>query len=250
MNVHRAIAIFLASATLTGCQFITDPSPESATSTAASPSPVVTAEEPEPEATQSPPSPTPPTQSQLPGAVATGYPSAGTALTIIAVPATEILNLRLGPGTTFASIARLPAAADLVATGHNRILSAEELWYEVRADGELGWVSAQFVAQLGASRDVTDSFDPLPSAPNRTELINAVVAAWDRTAAPDATVVFGPIEQEDLQVRIDILTPGDDSVLGARLFLVADNDAQNYVVTKVMATQLCARGVTGTGDCR
>lgn len=243
------MAVVLAAGLLGGCQFITDPSPDpSVTSSTAEPVPEPTTSETEPSPAS--PTPTPPSPDQLPGSEVTGYPDPGTALNIIGVPSTEILNLRIAPGVDFESIARLTPEANLVATGRNRLLEDDQgLWYEVHGDGELGWVSAQYVAQLGASRNVTDSFNPPPTAATRIELIDAVVAAWDGTANPDATVVYGPVEMEDLQVRIDVLTGGDDSVLGARLFVVADNSSAQYVVTRVTATQLCARGLSGTGDC-
>lgn len=246
------IAAATALALVTGCDYITDPSPTTPTSSTAS-TPAATANAPEPEAT-SDPTPaqavaTPMPSDQLPGTEVTGYPDPGTPLTVIGVPSTEILNMRLGPGVAFESIAQLVGSSNLVATGRVRQLDGDlGVWYEVHTNGQVGWVSSRYAAELGATRDVTDTFTPAPTAPNRGDLIDAVVTAWDPTADPDFTVVEGPIEIEDLQVRIDIRT-NDDPVMGARLFVVANISPGQYEVTKVMATQICSRGVAGTGDC-
>lgn len=255
-GMHRRIAaagtgLLSLAVLLTGCQYVTDPSPEpsSVTTTAtasAGPTDVEpSAEEAEP--TSQPP--TTPSEEDLPGEPVEGFPEAGTSLTIIGVSAQEILNLRIGPGVDFASILRMPPDTDLVATGRNRDLgSSAGLWYQVRAGEEVGWVIAPYVAEPGATRDVTDDVDPPPSAGSRSALIDAVVAAWDPSGTSESVVVFGPVQTQDLQFRVDVLT-GDDSVAGVRLSVVASADGDRYEVTRISATQLCARGVTGTGVC-
>lgn len=250
-TVVTATTIVLALvAALTGCQFATDPSPDPSTTAAtSSPAPGPTDVElatATPEAESA--SPTPPAEEDLPGQALDGFPAAGISLAIIGVQAQEILNLRIGPGIEFESVARLTPDTSLIATGRNRDLGGSAgIWYQVRAGDDVGWVIATYVAELGASRDVTDRFQPPPTATTRSGLVDAVVAAWDPSGT--AVIVYGPIVIQDLQVRVDVLSPGDDSVLGARLFVVATDDGGTYTVTRVTATQLCARGASGTGDC-
>ncbi|WP_156252201.1 SH3 domain-containing protein [Pseudactinotalea terrae] len=253
-----AAAALLLAGLLGSCDLVTDPSPDPSTTTAptSDPTPTDTAAGAEVEdATASgeptEADPTTPAEEDLPGTVVEGYPEAGTSLLIVGVNAQEILNLRIGPGIEFDSIARLAPDTPLVATGRNRDLGGGAgIWYQVRAGDDVGWVISRYVAEPGASRDVTDTFDPPPTGDSRRALIDAVVAAWDQTGSPQAIVVYGPIVvQENLQVRIDVLVKGDDSVLGARLFVVAAQADDTFTVTRVTATQLCARGVSGTGDC-
>lgn len=248
MRKTHAVVAILAAIVLGGCEFVTDPSPETGTTTQSPTTtvPAPTTTEPKPSPTET--APTPPSEAELPGEAIEGYPQAGTGLTIVGVPATEILNLRIGPGTDYVTVARLAPSADLIATGRSRALQ-DGIWNEVHADGELGWVSARYLAQLGASLNVTDQFDPPPSAATRADLIEQVVRMWDQTPEPESAVVYGPVETDGLQFHVDVLTRDDDSVMGARLFVVADNSGEEYVVTKVTATQLCVRGISTTGEC-
>lgn len=258
-----AVALLAAAAltALTACDYVTDPSPEPTTTASTTPSPTEptgldgpsgssepeSAEtEPEPE---EPASPTPPSEAEMPGEPVEGFPEVGTSLVITGVPAQEVLNLRIGPGIEFASVARLTPDTRLVATGRNRDTGGAGLWYQVRAGEDVGWVFARYVAEPGASRDVTDHFDPPPSADRPGDLVDLVVERWQPGSGDDEVVVFGPVViDDDLQVRVDVPAT-DDSVVGARLFVVAARDDDVFTVTRVTATQLCARGVSGTGDC-
>lgn len=252
--VAAAAAALLVGVLVTSCDLATDPSPDPSTTTEVTSDPTPTEEEVEDaDASEEPTSeaPIPPTDEDLPGEVLDGYPEAGTRLLIVGVNAQEILNLRLGPGVDFDSIARLPPDTPLTATGRNRDLGGSAgIWFQVRAGDDVGWVIARYVAEPGAVRDVTDRFDPPPAAQTRGDMIGAVVQEWDQTGTATSIVVFGPMILDDaLQARVDVLVPGDDSVLGARLFLVADSEDDTFTLTRVTATQLCARGVSGTGDC-
>ncbi len=238
---------------LTACDLVTDPSPDPTADPTTTEPPTTEAPsdvEPSDAATTEDPSATPPAEEDLPGEAVDGFPEAGVSLAIVGVGATEILNLRIGPGIDFDSIARMPPETSLTATGRNRDLGGSAgTWFQVRAGDDVGWVISSYVSELGASRDVTDRFDPLPRAGSRSALIDEVIAGWSRSR--DAIVVYGPVTAgEAMQVRIDVFHGDDDSVLGARLFVVADVDGDRFVVTKVTATQICARGVSGTGDCR
>lgn len=262
--VAAALLAVTALTALTACDYVTDPSPEPTTTASTTPSPTEptgptgldgpsgssepeSAEtEPEPE---EPASPTPPSEAEMPGEPVEGFPEVGTSLVITGVPAQEVLNLRIGPGIEFASVARLTPDTRLVATGRNRDTGGAGLWYQVRAGEDVGWVFARYVAEPGASRDVTDHFDPPPSADRPGDLVDLVVERWQPGSGDDEVVVFGPVViDDDLQVRVDVPAT-DDSVVGARLFVVAARDDDVFTVTRVTATQLCARGVSGTGDC-
>ena len=247
-----AAAVLLVASVSTACAWATDPSPEGPTASPTDPTPSPTDIEP---ATETPSEestdaePTPPAEEDLPGEPVDGFPGAGVALTIVGVSSQEILNLRIGPGVDFDSIARMPPDTRLTATGRNRDLgSSVGTWYQVRAGDDVGWVISTYVAELGASRDVTDQFDPAPRADSPGDLIDVVVTAWGGDPA-SAVVVYGPITIDDLQFRVDVPSASDDSVVGARLFVVARVTNDRYIVTRVTATQLCARGVSGTGDC-
>jgi len=249
-----AAAALLVAGLVSSCWLATDPSPEQSPTTELTSSAAPTDEEVEDATASAEPTesaPTPPAEEDLPGAVLDGYPEAGTSLLIVGVSSEEILNLRLGPGIEFDSIARLAPDTPLVATGRNRDLGGSAgIWYQVRAGEDVGWVISRYVAEPGASRDVTDTFDPAPTGEGRGAVIDAVVAAWDRTGTAEAIVVYGPVvTQENLQARVDVLVPGDDSVRGARLFVVAEQAGTTLTVTRVTATQLCARGAAATGDC-
>lgn len=252
------VTALLAVGLLASCQYVTDPSPDpspelptaspTSSSTLATPEATGETSEPTPSDTTEAP-PTPPSEDEMPGEPVEGFPEVGTGLVIIGVPAQEILNLRIGPGIEFASIGRLTPDTSLVATGRNRDLGSAGVWYQVRAGDDVGWVFSAFVAEPGAIRDVTDHFDPPPSAKRPGDLVDEVVAAWQSDGHGEAVVVYGPVVVDDLQFRVDVPS-GDESVVGARLFVVAAKDDDTFTVTRVTATQLCAHGVLATGDCR
>lgn len=248
-----AAVALLVAAVGAGCEWTTDPSPETTTASPATPSPSPTDVEPATETPSEEPTeaePTPPAEEDLPGETVDGFPEAGVKLAIVGVSSTEILNLRIGPGVDFDSIARMPPTTSLVATGRNRDLgSSAGIWYQVRAGDDVGWVISTYVAELGASRDVTDQFDPAPKDDSPSALIDEVVRAWGGDP-DDAVVVYGPVVIDDLQFRVDVPQGDGDSVAGARLFVVASEKNDTFTVTRVTATQLCARGVSGTGVCR
>lgn len=248
--VAASVAALLAAGMLAACDLVTDPSPEITTTTpptttaTPTPEPPATSEATEPES----PTPTPPSEAEMPGEPIEGFPEVGENLVITGVPAQEILNLRIGPGIEFDSVGRLTPDTPLVATGRNRDTGSAGIWYQVRAGDDVGWVFAGYIAAPGAIRDVTELFDPPPSAARPGDLVDAVVEMWQSGSRGDAVVVYGPVIIDDLQFRVDVPTD-DDSVVGARLFVVATKADDEFTVTRVSATQLCARGVAGTGDC-
>lgn len=236
-----------------GCGVYTDPSPSSPEPTGATATPTsetVPSQQPE-EAEEA--TATPPTESELPGEAVQGYPAQGDDLAVVGVPAVEELNVRLGPGTAYDVVGRLGSLDQVEATGRNRSLPDEEgTWYEITADdGDLlGWVSAAFLGELGASREITDTFDRPPSSDTVNGLVTAVVDGWRAGATgPDGVLVGGPVTTTSTQVSIDVLEGQDDSVLGVRLLVVADRtDGGGYRAERVTLTQICARGVSA-GSC-
>lgn len=82
-----------------------------------------------------------PTGGAIPG---TSVPS-GSGLIVTATPYT--VNMRSGPSTAFARVARLPAGQTATVIGRN----AANQWYQVSYNGIIGWVTAQYaVLQAGA----------------------------------------------------------------------------------------------------
>lgn len=68
-----------------------------------------------------------------------GGGSVTTGLTVTATPYT--VNIRQGPGTQFARIARLPAGRNAQLVGR----TATNQWFQVNYNGIVGWVAAEFV---------------------------------------------------------------------------------------------------------
>ncbi|MBE2271709.1 MAG: SH3 domain-containing protein [Anaerolinea sp.] len=70
----------------------------------------------------------------------TAVPGQTTGIVGIATPYT--LNIRSGPGTQFARIARLPAGSSASVVGRNTATQ----WYQINYNGIVGWVSATYFA--------------------------------------------------------------------------------------------------------
>ena len=69
------------------------------------------------------------------------------------------LNLRTGPGTNYPSFANLALGAELPIIGTN----FERSWFQVVAADSVGWVSANFITQLGVCSTV--GVVPIPPSP-------------------------------------------------------------------------------------
>lgn len=225
-------ALLALAASLTACQYITDPSPEITTASA----PV----SPEPERTVTAEPEEPPAATELPGEPV-GLPAEGTPLVVVGVPAQERLNLRIGPGTDYDSVARIePMRPDLIATGENRLVEEHE-WYRVDTGVQRGWLRSDYLAQVGATIDATDRFTGVQGSTDPRELAATLVATWDATPGETRyAIVDGPTRVGDLQMRIDVFD-GDGAVIGFRLFVVAareDEDAP-WTPLRATATQLC-----------
>ena len=101
-------------------------------------------------------------------------------------------------------------------------------WHELRVAGLTGWSSAAYVAQLGATDDVTahiiEILGERPEADTMLDL-GFIVAEMVASDEPPSRIVVSvaPIVFEGLgEIMIDVVNIGDDSVLGFRLGIVAD----------------------------
>lgn len=170
-------------------------------------------------------------------------------LAVIGVAATDVLNVRAGPGTAQEIVATLPPlATDVRATGRGRMLPTS-IWLEVEVDGGTGWVSSKFLAHLGATEDITAQLrtggGSLPSAETLSELAAAVADLLGSQDPPSRIVVSdGPSVGDLAEVTVDIVGLADDSVFALRalIFAVDDDSGEGFTVRTVEATRFCGRG--------
>jgi hypothetical protein len=133
--------------------------------------------------TQTVPQPTPTQETTLPPPSATSIPASPTAPPVVVVEAEVIagvtINVRQGPGRTFAPLAALPPGTVVQVIGRN----ADGLWLQVRlADEREGWV----LGELLRLREPV--VDPTPTA--RAGLVdpNAVVALLSDSGFAGASI--------------------------------------------------------------
>ena len=116
----------------------------------------------------------------LPGAAAAAEPSAYTQQgTGASVSASQIINLRSGPGTAFSRVGQLRAGQSLPILGKNQ----DGSWWQVQlSDGSKAWIAAWLVRAAGAVDQVPVAQD-IPQPPAR--------AAAAAAPAPSAPGFFG-----------------------------------------------------------
>jgi hypothetical protein len=256
------VALVVSATALAACggdddDVSTDTTPSSAgsTTTAAdtastAPAPTSTSEAPDDTASSAP--------GELPGEPADFGPTAGAVLGVVGVAHDDTLNVRAAPGTDQEVVAELdPLADDVVAVGNTRTLP-ESIWFEVEVDGGTGWVSASFVAYLGATSDVTAEIvadlGTTPGAETMVELADAVAAsraALDEEPIPEVTVVVAPTVGDLGEITVDVTGYPDDAVLGERLhvFGTPAEGGEGFVLRSVESLVLCRRDVTADGLC-
>lgn len=180
----------------------------------------------------------------LPGEVIEIYPYAGDELMVVGVSAGENLPVLAAPGTLDQSLTHLdPLTTHLIATGHNRSLE-DDFWVELDVDGLNGWVFASHVAQPGQVSDITAELGAI-SAATIEELAERAAAQRASTQPPSRITIVSPALEADLvQINVDVLDLGDDSVLGERLRIFAAPEGDGYAVHSVESTMLCLRGVS------
>ena len=242
----------------------------------------------EPAATTTEPSPTP--TSELPGEPFELGPAAGAALSVVGVSHDDVLNVRDAPfGEVIATLANdvgpdgnllivravpdgeIIAQIDLdsvgvVASGSTRRLPST-IWHEVTVGGVRGWVSAEYLAPLGATYDMTgevvERVGETPTARRMPQLATKVVDALTAGGEeqPRVSVALAPSVFEGLgEIDVDVLGLADDSLRGYRLHLTADysgdwtqaDDPGFFTLRSVTARWICDsyRGTTTEGICQ
>jgi len=225
------------------------------TSTSAGPSTTGPSTTGAPTTTSGTATPTTAPDGELPGTPVDLPPRAGASLAVVGVAADDVLNVRLGPGTTFDVVTTLaPLAEGIVAAGENRQLDSGAVWARVEADGTDGWANSAFLLQRGTTTDETASHYPTPAdRPLAADLValGEEVAGEFASTEPRSrvTVVDGPQEGDVGEVTLDVLGIGDDSVGGYRLHVFAEPDAGGFRLRSLEVTVLCSRGADDQGRC-
>ena len=273
-----------------------EPVPTSTVETASPPEtrvPETTVSTTEPQTRTEAPAPAPPTTDSeavttvsLPGEESDFGPAEGAVLVVVGVDHDDVLNVRDAPaGEVIATLGLLNpyigllevrsassgavlASPDswadaIVATGRSRAL-ATSTWNEIRVAGLTGWSSASYLAQIGATEDVTvHIIEILGETPQTDTMLDLglIVAGAVASDEPPSRIVVAvePFVFEAIgEMTVDVLNVGDDSVLGFRLDVFADAGADwmsenpgPFTLRSVERTVLCYtdRGVTEEGLC-
>ena len=217
----------------------------------------------------------------LPGEPFEYGPNAGAALFVVGVPYGDILNVRhLPAGDIVATLdpvnlaggrspfvivrdaggntlAEPDLSAAVTATGLARQLPTT-VWYQHQAAGVTGWSSAAYLAQLGATDDVTSQ---VLSALGGTVTDNTMAGLARRVAdvmtseEPPSRVAVSsaPVTGDLGEITVDVLGLPDDAVRGFRLHIFAhqDSDSDPFTLRTVERTTICdsRRGVSEDGLC-
>jgi hypothetical protein len=154
-------------------------------------------------------------------------------------------------------------AGAIVATGRTRTLPTTT-WHELRVAGLTGWSSAAYLAQLGATDDMTAHIiEALGETPWADTLLDLgfIVADTVTSEEPPSRIVVSvePFVFEAIgEMTVDVLNIGDDSVFGFRLDIFADagedwmsDNPGPFTLRAVARTVLCytSRGLTEDGLC-
>lgn len=197
------------------------------------------------------------TTSLLPGEPIDFGPAAGDKIAVVGVRYDDALNLRAAPGADQAILTGLaPTYVNMIAQGNSWMLPSS-FWYEVDADGIVGWVSARFIAYLGATDDYTSRIvadvGAIPSAETMLDLADIVADSLKSQGEPKSriTVAVAPVVGDVGEVTIDIIGFGDDALFGLRVVIFGQPDASgdSFSLMAAEAMALCGRGVTDDGLC-
>lgn len=222
----------------------------------------------------------------LPGEASDFGPTEGAALAVVGVNHDDVLNVRdvpageiiatlslLNPYVGLLEVREAPSgeilatpdswAGAIVATGRTRTLPTTT-WHELRVAGLTGWSSAAYLAQLGATDDMTAHIiEALGETPRADTLLDLgfIVADTVTSEEPPSRIVVSvePFVFEAIgEMTVDVLHIGDDSVFGFRLDIFADagedwmsDNPGPFTLRAVARTVLCytSRGVTEDGLC-
>ena len=130
-------------------------------------------------------------------------------------------------------------------------------WWQVTAGGVTGWVHSGFLDLLGTPVNATDAYLldlGTPTVTTASELVQALVSSIQSTAA-DAegsleVSVAGILDGEPSLAVIEVVGSSDDSVGGEHLVVTMEpDDSAGWVITSIMSSPRCRRGVTDSGIC-
>jgi uncharacterized protein YgiM (DUF1202 family) len=197
-----------------------------------------------------------PTTTTLPGLPFESGPQSGDILGVVAVSFDDVLNLRVGPGTDYEVLRRIPAREDrVIANGRAQALP-NSIWYEVTFSGVTGWASSTYLAYLGEVNDLTSQIvadiGEIPAATTMQALGQVVADTFEPVERPLRVRMSGEPSVGDLgEVIYDVVGFADDSVRGLRLHVFGQpsEDGSTFSLKSVEAVSLCARGVTDEGVC-
>lgn len=230
--------------------------------------------------------PAPTTTVPLPGEPSDFGPAEGAALAVVGVDYDDVLNVRdvpageiiatldlLNPYVGLLEVREAPSGEILaspdswedaiVATGRTRALPTT-IWHELWVAGLTGWSSAAYLAQPGATDDVTAHIVEILGERPQTDTmldLGLIVAETVASDEPPSRIVVtvAPFVFEAIgEITIDVLNIGDDSVFGFRLVIFAEagedwmsEDPGPFTLRSVERTVLCytSRGVTVYGAC-
>lgn len=201
------------------------------------------------------PTTTAPPANTLPGEPIDIGPAAGDVLAVMGVAHDDGLNVRAAPGTDQPVVTILdPTADDAVATGRARKLP-RSIWWELEANGVVGWASSSFLTYLGSTNDITAQVIERMGWPAEHEsmgglgrMVADALASHDEPVSR-ITLTVAPSVGDLGEVIYDVVGFADDSVRGVRLHVFGEPDGDGFTLRAVEGTVFCGRGVDGAGLC-
>jgi len=162
----------------------------------------------------------------------------------------------MGPGVGYEIVATLsPMESDIGMTGGARLFPSS-LWYEIDADGVVGWVNDSYIALIGATDDATSevvaTHGSIPSADTVLDLGGIVASHFLGEESGGRIVLTVESSAGSLgEITYDVVGLADDAIMGYRLHVFGQQNegAGPFSLHSVERTSLCRRGVTVDGLC-
>ena len=176
---------------------------------------------------------------------------------VVGVGPQEHLNVRASAGVTSERIGQLEYDTRGVARiGPEQTVDGAD-WWQVTAGGVTGWVHSGFLDLLGLPVNATDAYLldlGTPTVATASELVQALVASFETNSADaEGTLdvsIAGVLDGEPTIAVIDVVGFPDDSVGGEHLVITMEpDDSAGWVITSIMSSPRCRRGVTASGIC-
>jgi len=175
-------------------------------------------------------------------------------IVFIGVPVDETIDIRALPGVNQPPAGQVPPGTRVEKMTEEFETEDGLLWWQVRAGDVQGWIQPN-VAYMGPDEDITELVAPridssvIYAEAEEAALVVAEAVALDQGPSDIMIVGRRDIEgQNSTTITVDILQPGDDSVIGSRL-RIASSITSGHQPIKVLKSTLCARGVDGSGLC-